>query len=282
MSIRMTTIEHLLMVGGGYIGEALLSGFLDSGILKTEQICVVETNEEKRALLQEKYGVRVLADFKGQELGPRDACLVAVKPPVVPEVLHNLAPCLNGALVISIAIGITLDFLQSSLPPETPVVRVMPNLPVVVGSGMAQVSLGAATTLEHRRNTLRLFESVGRATLIDESWQNTGAAIAGSGPAYFALVIGALVRAAVAQGLPRVQAQEFAAQTALGAAQMLLTDPELHPEQLIDMTSSPGGITIRAIAELESGKVRAAFYDAVEAAIWRAEELEGDFEEDDN
>jgi len=300
-----TTIGRLLLVGGGFIGEALLSGFLSSGVLEAEQLCVVEPSEERRAFLQNTYAVELVASTDGQVLTERDVCLLAVKPGLIPLVARGLAAeqatglatgqatdqtadqtmdqtaGLGGALLISIAAGVTLEDLQAALPAHTAVVRVMPNLPVVVGAGMAQISRGKSVTDEQMRSAVKLFESVGRATVIDEELQNVCAAIAGCGPAYFALVVDALAQAGVSQGISPELAQELAAQTALGTAQMLL-DPDQHPDQLIDAVSSPGGMTIAALAELESHQVREAFDDAARAAVRRAVELKSAADEEEN
>jgi pyrroline-5-carboxylate reductase len=273
----MSALESLLLVGGGNMGEALVAGFLSAELLKPSQIRCVEPREERRVFLQEKYGIEGLGALTKVSLRADDVCLLAVKPQIVPEVLPELALRLNGALLISIAVGVSLEALSETLPETTPLVRVMPNTPAMVGEGMSLISAGTHVRTEHLRACVQLFESVGRTAVIPEELQNAGAAISGSGPAYFALVIDALARGGLAQGLPGSLARELASQTALGTARLLLESGQ-HPELLIDAVTSPGGTTIRALAELESAKVRAAFFDAVEAAVWRSEEIEADFD----
>ncbi|MDR1412579.1 MAG: pyrroline-5-carboxylate reductase [Actinomycetes bacterium] len=273
-------IGKFLFVGGGAMGEALLAGFVSAGLLRPQQISVVEPDGDRRIRLVDTYGVEGLEALTPVVLHPGDVCLLAVKPQVVGEVLPQLALRLNGALLLSIAAGVTLEYLEGALPDDTPVVRVMPNTPAMVRVGMALLSAGQRVEPAHMRIVVQLFESVGRAAVVPEELQNAGAAISGCGPAYFALVIDALSRAGVAQGLPRALAQELAAQTAAGTAKLLL-DSGQHPEVLIDAVASPGGTTIRALAELESGGVRTAFFEAVEAAVWRSEELEADVDSDD-
>jgi pyrroline-5-carboxylate reductase len=148
----------------------------------------------------------------------------------------------------------------------------MPNTPALVGEGMALISAGSEATDTDIETVEALFSAVGRVIVIDERYQDAGTAISGSGPAYFALVVDALARAGVAQGLARGTAQELAVQTMLGTARMI-QETGMHPEELIDGVASPGGTTIAAIGALESHGVRAAFGTAVSKAVRRAKEL---------
>jgi pyrroline-5-carboxylate reductase len=148
----------------------------------------------------------------------------------------------------------------------------MPNTPAQVGEGMAVISAGLEASDAQVSLVATLFDAIGRTVIVEERYQNACTAISGSGPAYFALVVDALARAGVAQGLPRQVAQGLAVQTMLGTARLLSETGE-HPEALIDGVTSPGGTTIAALGELESAAVRAAFADAVRAAVARAKEL---------
>jgi pyrroline-5-carboxylate reductase len=148
----------------------------------------------------------------------------------------------------------------------------MPNTPAMVGAGMAVVSGGGEAGAEQVETVRALFAKLGAAIAIDERHQNAATAISGSGPAYFALVVDALARAGVAAGLPRTVSQSLAIQTMRGTAELLDATGQ-HPEALIDGVASPGGTTISAINALEANGVRAAFGEAVRAAVGRAEEL---------
>jgi pyrroline-5-carboxylate reductase len=267
------TLGRVAVIGGGKMGSALLAGFLKSGLVLPRKTVVVEHNLMRRAELEEEFsGVTIMERIDQIELTAADLCLVAVHPETVAEVLEQVSPRLNGALVISIAGGITLDQLQGALPANTPVIRVMPNTPAMVGAGMSLLTPGEQVTKTALKTVVKLFESIGRACVIPEHLQAVGSAVSGSGPAYFALVATAITRAGVMNGLPLALASELTAQTMLGAAR-LLQDSSLHPEMLIDAVSSPGGSTAAAIAELEEAGLRAAFVNAVDAAVCRTREL---------
>ena len=208
----------------------------------------------------------------GADALPADVALIAVKPQVAETVISALSEKLADTLVVSIIAGFTCAHLESLLPVGTAVVRVMPNTPAMVGEGMAVVSGGNEATDEEVDLVRALFATVGRAVVVAENYQNAATAISGSGPAYFALVVDALARAGVRQGLPRDVAESLAVQTMLGTAR-LLEESGQHPAALIDGVASPGGTTIAAIERLEAGGLRAAFAEAVAANVKRAEEL---------
>ncbi len=262
---------RLAIIGGGRMGEAIAAGLVSSGALAASEIVVAEPTASRRSVF-ERHAIATVADGDAV-VGNAAVVLLAVKPQVVEAVLAHIADGVRpGAVVVSIAAGVTTARLESHLPDRTPVVRVMPNTPAMVGAGVAVVSGGSATTPEQVEEVRRLFESVGQAVVIDERHQDAATAISGSGPAYVALYIDALARAGVHEGLTREVAQSLAVQTVRGTAE-LLAATGMHPEELIDGVASPGGTTIAALAELEAGGVRAAVLDAVVAAVNRAKEL---------
>ncbi len=261
----------LAVVGGGLMGEALIKGFLDGEAISAESIRVAEPIAARRSELAQGYGIDCVADAVSAVDGA-DVVLLAVKPQMIDAVLSQVSSSVGDALVISIAAGISCARLESQLPSGTAVVRVMPNTPAMVLQGMSVVSGGAEATSDQVEIVRQLFGLVGRAVIIDESHQDAATAISGSGPAYMALYIDALARAGVRNGLSRDVAQTLAVQTMLGTA-VMLRDTDMHPEQLVDAVSSPGGTTIAAIEQLEAGGVRSAVSRAVEACITRAKEL---------
>lgn len=269
-SSTLSTLR-LAVIGGGRMGEAIVAGLLAARALPAENITVAEPDPDRRAAFEAAHGVRCFATGAGA-LPTSDVVLLAVKPQVLDAVVTSLSSDLEGKLIVSIAAGFSTARIESLLPAGTAVVRVMPNTPALVGEGMALVSGGAEATLEQVELVTHLFGSVGRAIGVDERQQDAGTAISGSGPAYFALVVDALARAGVAQGLSRELAQTLAVQTMLGTARMI-AETGMHPEALVDGVASPGGTTIAAVARLEAGGVRAAFGDAVDAAVKRAREL---------
>jgi len=258
------------VVGGGRMGEAIIRGLLAAGSVAPERVTIAEPSAARREELTEVYGVRCVAE--GREALPSDLAFIAVKPQIADAVVAGLSEPLGAALVVSIVAGFSCARLESLLPDGTAVVRVMPNTPAMVGEGMAVISGGAEAAPEQVVLVESLFSQIGRAVVVDERYQNAATAISGSGPAYFALVIDALARAGVRQGLPRDVAQALAVQTMLGTARML-EETGVHPEVLIDGVSSPGGTTIAAIEALEAGGLRPAFAAAVAANVARSQEL---------
>ncbi len=262
---------RIAVIGGGVMGTAIVSGWIAASAVEPSAITIVEPSDERRAELAEAVGGVAIAADAAVAL-PADLVLLAVKPQILETVLAGIAGHLAGSLVVSIAAGFSTARLESLAPEGTSVVRVMPNTPAQVRQGMALVSAGASASAEQAETVRQLFAAIGDAVVVEERHQNAGTAISGSGPAYFALVVDALARAGVAQGLPRAVAQRLAVQTMRGTAE-LLEQTAMHPEMLIDGVSSPGGTTIAAVNVLESRGVRAAFNDAVRANVARAEEL---------
>lgn len=262
---------RLAVIGGGKMGEAIVSGLLAAGVLDSTMISIAEPVAARRDELASRFSVAVL-ETGSRAVAGADVVLIAVKPQIIDKVVGELRGSVSGAIVVSIAAGISCARLESMLPEGAPVVRVMPNTPAMVGEGMALVSGGLAATSAQVDLVASLFGEIGRAVVIDERYQDAGSAISGSGPAYFALVIDAMARAGVSEGLSREVAQELAVQTMRGTA-IMLQETGIHPEQLIDGVSSPGGTTIAAIAALEDYGVRAAFGHAVTAAVKRSREL---------
>jgi pyrroline-5-carboxylate reductase len=260
----------MTVVGGGRMGEAIVAGLLKSGVVSASSITVAEPSAARRETLAASLGVSCVSG--AEQALPTDVALIAVKPQVAEAVLGGLSAGLQDALVVSIVAGFTCAHLESLLPVGTAVVRVMPNTPAMVGEGMAVVSGGNEATDEQVDLVRALFATVGQAIVIPERYQNAATAISGSGPAYFALVVDALSRAGVGQGLPRDVAQMLAIQTMRGTAELLDASGQ-HPEALVDGVASPGGTTIAALERLEAGGLRAAFAEAVAANVKRAEEL---------
>ncbi len=262
---------RLAVIGGGKMGEAIVSGLLGAGVIGASDVVIAEPDGARRDVLASLYGVEVVADGA---LAVRQALvtLLAVKPQVIDVVVGELADSVGSSIIVSIAAGVTCARLEAMLGVGASVVRVMPNTPAMVGAGMALVSGGVSASRQDVDRIASMFSAIGRAVVVDEALQDAGTAISGSGPAYFALVVDALARAGETHGLSRGIAQELAVQTMLGTALMLQTR-EMDPEELIQGVSSPGGTTVAALAELESLNVRAAFAQAVSAAVNRSKEL---------
>ena len=252
------------------MGEAIVSGLLGSGVVGADRVTVAAPAAARRDELSDAYGITCVG--AGIEALPADVVILAVKPQVIEAVTTELSAALAKSLVVSIAVGISCARLEALLPDGTPVVRVMPNTPAMVRQGMSVVSGGTSSSSDQIELVRALFAALGRAIVLEEHHQDAAAAISGSGPAYFAIVIDALSRAGVRHGLPRDVAQALAVQTMHGTSE-LIEQTGLHPEALVDAVTSPGGTTIAAVEVLEARAIRSAMAEAVTAAVARAKEL---------
>lgn len=254
------------------MGEAILAGLLDAGTFVVGDIIVAEPDSTTRERLAGEHGVEVVASG-AEAVSGAGMVLIAVKPQVLDHVVCGLAGSVSSdAVVVSIAAGITCARIESMLPDGVAVVRVMPNTPALVRQGMSIVSGGTEATAEQVDAVATIFGSVGEVAVLQESLQDACTAISGCGPAYMALVIDALARAGVREGLSRDLAQRLALQTMRGTVDLIEKTGQ-HPEGVMDAVSSPGGSTIAALMELEKNGVRTAFAAAVRAAVVRSREL---------
>ncbi|MDQ1687984.1 MAG: pyrroline-5-carboxylate reductase, partial [Frankiaceae bacterium] len=221
--------------------------------------------------LSDRYGVAAVDTEQAAERA--DTLVIAVKPQDMGALLDELAPVLPAdKLVVSMAAGITTEFIEKRLPDGVPVVRVMSNTPVLVDEAMSAVSAGSHAEEEHLERTEELLRHVGKVLRVPESQQDAVTALSGSGPAYFFFLVEAMTDAGILLGLPRTVAHDLIVQTAIGAATMLRDSGE-HPVKLREAVTSPAGTTISAIRALEDHGVRAAFLAALEAARDRSREL---------
>jgi pyrroline-5-carboxylate reductase len=264
-------VAGLAIVGGGKIGEALLSGLLRQADYQPQSIVVVEKHPGRGKELSDTHGVRVVglaeaAAFAG-------TLLIAVKPQDIEEVLLELRDHAGAQhLIVSVAAGIPTARIERGLAADVPVVRCMPNTPALFDQAMTAVSAGAHADEAHLARAEALLAAVGRVVRVPESQLDAVTALSGSGPAYFFYLVEAMIDAGILLGLPRTLAAQLIVQTAVGSAVMLRDSGE-HPVQLREAVTSPGGTTIAAIRELENHGVRAAFLAAIEAACVRSREL---------
>jgi pyrroline-5-carboxylate reductase len=259
----------LAIIGGGKIGEALLSGLVRRA--GSDGILVCERSPERAAELAERYGVGAV-DL-GEAATRARVLLLAVKPQDIDVLLGRLAEHVDAHhLVVSVAAGVPTRRIEAALADGVPVVRVMPNTPALVDEGMSVLSAGAHAAEEHLDEAEALLAAVGQVRRVPEDQQDAVTALSGSGPAYFFYLVEAMVDAGILLGLPRTLAVDLIVQTALGSAVMMRDSGE-HPVQLREAVTSPGGTTIAAVRELERHGVRAALIAAIEAAHDRSVEL---------
>jgi pyrroline-5-carboxylate reductase len=265
-------MQALAFVGGGQMATALAAGAVDAQLVTAQELIFAEPSAAQRQRLQQRFPKARVLDSGAQVLPLAETVVLAVKPQVMAGVCADLrkAGC-SQHLLVSIAAGISLNQLEAWLGTGR-VVRVMPNTPSQIGAGAAGLAAGSAASSADRERVEQLMGSVGVAVTVDEGLLHAVTGLSGSGPAYIYLVIEALSDAGVAQGLPRELATRLAAQTVLGAARMVL-ETQLHPGQLRDQVTSPGGTTIAGIRALEKAGVRSGLIEAVAAATQRSREL---------
>lgn len=276
--------SSFVIIGCGKMGEAILSGWLASDSLpassiEATDITVVNPGIERRDFIEGAYGVACLEDVT--EVSPQsnpDVVVLAVKPQVMGEVLDQVSrqPAFQGGadgpLFISIAAGLTTERIAAALPAGAPVVRVMPNMPLMVGAGASAVCGGANASKEHVDYVAALFGCLGRAVVVDESQMDAVCALSGSGPAYVAALIEAMRDAAVQAGLGAELAETLAQQTVLGTAQ-LLESTGLSPEEAREAVCSPGGTTLAALDSMYGAGFNEVIAGGINAAVVRSKEL---------
>ncbi len=263
---------RVAFVGTGQMATALAAGFTRS-LLRPDQIAGCDPSETARAGFQQAAGAGCQVAASMAAVVPQASVVIlAVKPQMMADVLRELAPLLSHApLVISVAAGITLSRLEAGLGTDTRLARVMPNTPCLIGRGASGVAMKSSNPHDQKLVT-SLLATVGLVESVSEPLLDAVTGLSGSGPAYVFQIIEALSDGGVKMGLPRPVATRLAAQTLLGAAEMVLTGSQ-HPAALKDAVTSPGGTTIAGLHAMESGAVRAALINAVEAATTRSRQL---------
>ena len=258
------------------MGEALISRLIAQNIYLAEAVLVSEPMLQRRDFLTQKYGIQVTADNQAV-LAATEVLLLAIKPQVFETVVADLTNSQNGKtdspppVVISILAGVTLSQLELAFR-LSPVIRAMPNTPATVGAGVTAIAAGLRAKPSHLEQAKAIFQAVGEVVEVPEALMNAVTGLSGSGPGYVAIAIEALTDGGVAAGLPRAIASKLALQTVLGTAQ-LLQESGMHPAELKDRVTSPGGTTIAGIAQLEHAGFRSALIEAVVAAARRSQEL---------
>ncbi len=271
----MATGTKLGIIGCGNMGEALLKGWLEAGVTTPDDLWASGPHRGRLDELHGRYGIHVDRDNRAVAQAA-DVILLAVKPQILEGVLEEVGPQIEaGKLAISIAAGVPLRLLERRLRPPARVVRAMPNVAALVGAGATGIAAGGHATPADLDLAVQLFRAVGTTAVVEESLLDAVTGLSGSGPAYIFLIIEALSDAGVKVGLSRHIAQDLAAQTVLGSAKLLL-ETKMHPGQLKDMVTSPGGTAIAGLHTLEAGGLRTTLIDAVEAATRRAKELGGE------
>ncbi|UFU05836.1 pyrroline-5-carboxylate reductase [Ruania halotolerans] len=266
----MATPSSTAFIGIGVMGEAILTSVLRT--VDPQSVRVADGRIEHARERAAAFGVHAAA-HNTEAVDGATVVVLAVKPKDIGAVAEEIAPALApGAVVVSVAAGISTAFLESRLPAGTAVVRVMPNTPATIGEGVSVLSAGTHATEDHLDQISALLEGTGAVYRVDEPYQDAVTAISGSGPAYVFYLIDALAEAGVLGGLSRDLARDLAVRTVAGAGAMAQQTGE-HPVVLREKVSSPAGTTVAAIRELDERGVRAAVIAAAETVRTRSIEM---------
>ncbi len=267
----MTTMTTIGFIGVGNMGEALVRGMVSGGAVAESDVFLHDAVTEKADTISKAIGGRSASSAK-EVVSSSDVVFICVKPKDMADVLSEVEGESDGKLFVSIAAGASIATIENALASDARVIRVMPNTPAVVGEMAAGLARGAKATDEDVSLVTSLLSSLGFVVEVGESLLDAVTGLSGSGPAYFFYVIKTLAAGGVEQGLPEDVALTLAAQTAKGAAEMVLSGKGT-PDELIDAVSSPGGTTVAGLAVLEEKNVGESLRETVAAASRRAKVL---------
>ncbi len=260
-------------IGSGNMGEALISGLLNSGSSTPQRIICSDVRKDRLEELQARFGIATTENNLAV-IAQSDIVVYAIKPQIMAEVLRETADGLNmDKLVISIAAGVPLPAIEAVIKKDLRLIRAMPNVCVAVKEGATAIAAGAHCRPGDVDMAMAIFNAVGRCVFLKENYlMDAITGLSGSGPAYIFMIVDALADAGVKVGLARKESLLLASQTLLGAAKMLL-ETRIHPGQLKDLVTSPGGTAIAGLHTLEKGGLRTTLINAVESATLRSKEL---------
>lgn len=270
-------ISKIAILGSGSMGTAILTGLLKSGIDASSIVVTTKTTESAERLA-EVYGVTAIPSEVNPEANRdavqgADVILVAVKPAYVVSVLEQVSPAVqSGALVVSVAAGITIAAMEAVLPATSSVVRSMPNTPAIIGRAVTGISAGTSVPDMALTKAVSLFETVGKVVVVDESQIDELSTISGSGPAYVFLLVEKFIEAATSMGFGPEIAKTLVIETFAGASELLLTTGK-EPQELRRQVTSPNGTTERAIAVYQAANLETIFLEGTRAALARSKEL---------
>lgn len=259
-------------IGLGNMAKAIIGGMLNDQIVKAEDIIGTAKTKETREAVRKAYGIEI-RDTNEAVAKEAEALILAVKPQFMEEVIHEIHGwVLHEPLIISIAAGKTMAWIEEKFGKKIKLVRCMPNTPALVGAGCTGICVNERVSQAEIEYSVKLMESFGKAIIVPERLMDAVGAVSGSSPAYVFMFIEAMADAAVAAGMPRTQAYEFAAQAVYGSAKLVLESGK-HPGELKDMVCSPGGTTIQGVRVLEERGMRGAVIDALAATVEQSGKL---------
>jgi pyrroline-5-carboxylate reductase len=264
--------KRIAVLGAGKMGSILLQALLKEGMVSPESSCATVAHADRARALAAKLKIKVGTDNLAA-VRNADIIFICVKPQVVVEVVKQIRTRVTPKqVIISVAASVPTHLIEGGLKGNVPVIRAMPNTPCVVEAGMTALCKGKFADQKHVDLACSLFNVFGRTVVVDEKHMDAVTGLSASGPAYIYIILESLAEAGVKVGLPRDIATLLAAQTALGAAKVVLETGD-HPALLKDAVTTPAGCTIDGILELEEGKLRVTLIKAVVKAAQRAKEL---------
>lgn len=259
-------------IGCGNMASAVIGGILDKQIVSEKEIAASTKTEESALSVREKLGISCTTKNK-EVISGADIVFLAVKPQFCQEVIQEIKESVTEEqVIVSIAAGKKLSWLEEQFGGKRKIIRTMPNTPALVGEGITGVCKNDAVTGEELEQVLLLLRSCGRAETVTEPMMDVVGAVSGSSPAFVFMFIEAMADGAVAEGMPRKKAYEFAAQAVLGSAKMVLETGK-HPGELKDMVCSPAGTTIEGVGVLEERGMRSAVTESIRACVRKTREL---------
>jgi pyrroline-5-carboxylate reductase len=258
--------RRIAVLGAGNMGGALIGGILKAGVAANDDIVATTRSNEHADAIAAKYGIRASARANREAAESADLLIIAVKPNAVPHLIEEIRDVLReDQILLSVAAALPIALIERLAAKRMPIIRAMPNIPVVVEEGATAIACNDAVTHEQRQLVEDIFRAVGVVCTVDEDLMDAVTALSGSGPAYIYMVIEALIAGGLKMGISREISTKLAEQTVLGAAK-LVRETGLHPAILRDQVITPGGVTISAIHELERHGLRAMLISAVETA----------------
>lgn len=269
----MPETKRILVIGAGNIGGALIGGMLTSGVAGRDTLTATDSSASKAAEIHDKWGIEVITTGNREPVREADVIILAVKPTTLPHVLLDVRDELRPEqILISVAAAFPIRLIEQIIQKPMPVFRAMPNIPIVVNEGATGLAANGMATEEQRKFVERIFRSAGVVCTVDEDLMHAVTAMSGSGPAYIYMVIEALIAGGLKMGLSHEISTRLAEQTVLGAAK-LVRETMLHPAILKDRVTTPGGVTISAIHELERHGLRSMLISAIETATKKSRQL---------
>lgn len=264
--------RHLGFIGCGNMAGAIIGGIVSSGKVPAENILASDVIQGNLDNAKESYDICVTSDNK-EVARWSDILVLSVKPQFYAQVINEIKDDIKeNVVIVTIAPGITLEILETTFGKPVKIVRTMPNTPALVREGMTGACANVYVSNEELAEVCELLKTFSRVEVVPEKLMDVVGAVSGASPAYVFMLIEAMADAAVADGMPRAQAYQFAGQAVMGSAKLLLETGK-HPGELKDMVCSPGGTTIEGVRQLEARGFKSAMFEALKACVEKSKEF---------